>query len=75
MSAAPVELTLDDAVGASLTAPVLLVALSGLFDVANVATTALDHLAAGPMAVVVGEIDPDPFFDFTVERPSVEFVD
>ncbi len=75
MSAGPVELTLDDAVGASLTAPVLLVALSGLFDVANVATTALDHLAAGPMAVVVGEIDPDPFFDFTVERPSVEFVD
>ena len=55
--------------------PVLLVALGGWFDAASVATSAL-HLVAGESnSVVVGEIDPDRFFDFTVVRPTVENVD
>lgn len=76
----PDELILDVDGLPALTAPVLLVALTGLFDVANVATTALDYIA-GPdttgreRSVVVGEIDPDPFYDFTVERPTVEILD
>lgn len=72
---APVELTLDDHMAGSLTDPIMLVALSGLFDIGGVATTALDHVSTGPAPLVVGEIDPDPFYDFTVERPSVEIVD
>ena len=51
-----------------LTSPVLVVALAGWFDAAGVATTALDHLTEA--AVTVGEIDPDPFYDFTQERPT-----
>ena len=57
----------------ALTSPVMVVALTGWFDVANAATSALDHLVDG--SVVVGEIDPDPFYDFTQERPMVELVD
>jgi predicted ATP-grasp superfamily ATP-dependent carboligase len=60
---------------APLTSPVLLVGLTGWFDVANVATTALDHLVPWDDSVTVGEIDPDPFYDFTQERPLVELVD
>ena len=53
-----------------LTSPVLVVALAGWFDAAGVATTALDHLTEA--AVTIGEIDPDPFYDFTQERPTIE---
>ena len=56
---------------APLRAPVMIVALHGLFDMAAAATTAVSGLTSGE-AVTVGEIDPDPFFDFTQERPIVE---
>jgi PAC2 family len=76
MTATPAELVLDVTLAPTLTDPVLLVALTGLFDVAGVATAALDHVVASDEAfVTVGEIDPDPFYDFTVERPTVEVVD
>ena len=55
--------------------PVLLVALGGWFDAASVATSALRLVAGESNSVVVGEIDPDRFFDFTVVRPTVENVD
>lgn len=58
-----------------LRSPVMLIALTGLFDVAGAATTALDRFAPADAAVTVGEIDPDPFYDFTQERPHVEFDD
>lgn len=51
--------------------PIMVLALRGLFDTAEVATDALDILA-GEDAVVIGSIDPDPFYDFTQERPQVE---
>lgn len=75
----PVELALDTDGLAELDDPVLLIALAGLFDVAGVASAALDHIVEpggidGGRAVIVGEIDPDPFYDFTVERPMVEIV-
>lgn len=82
--AIPDVLVLDTDDLGPLDDPVLLVALTGLFDVAGVATSALDHIAdATPSrgdagrgrSVVVGEIDPDPFYDFTIERPTVELVD
>lgn len=58
-----------------LHAPIMVVALRGWFDVAEVATDALDHLTADQVAPVVASIDPDPFFDFTQERPEVRMVD
>jgi hypothetical protein len=66
-------LTLDTAGLGPLTSPVLIVGLTGWFDVAGAATSALGHLTQ--RAVTVGEIDPDPFYDFTQERPMVELVD
>lgn len=51
----------------------MLIALTGLFDISGVATTALDEFAPADTAVTVAEIDPDPFYDFTQERPTVEF--
>jgi hypothetical protein len=74
-SSPPAELTLDTAGIAPLRDPVLLVALSGYFDVAGVATAALDYIVDDDRAVIVGDIDPDPFYDFTVERPTVEVVE
>ena len=61
---------------APLRSPIMVVALRGWFDVAEVATDALDHLVsaglgAGRAAPVIGTIDPDPFYDFTQERPEV----
>jgi proteasome assembly chaperone (PAC2) family protein len=54
--------------------PVLLVALRGLFDISGVATSALDWMVKERDYVIVADIDPDPFFDFTQERPEV-FID
>lgn len=58
---------------APLRSPVMLIALTGLFDIGGAATTALDRFAPGDSAITVGTIDPDPFYDFTQERPQVEF--
>jgi hypothetical protein len=66
-------LTLDVDELAPLHSPVLLVGLTGWFDVAGAATAALAHLTDG--APTVGEIDADEFYDFTQERPNVELVD
>jgi hypothetical protein len=58
-----------------LRTPVLVVALHGWFDVAGAATTAIEGLAPHGAAITVAEIDADPFYDFTQERPSIEIVD
>ncbi|MEX2626621.1 MAG: PAC2 family protein [Ilumatobacteraceae bacterium] len=58
-----------------LHSPVLLVALSGWFDVGDTATAALQRFVDPDTAVTVAELDPDPFYDFTQERPHVEIVD
>ena len=59
---------------ASLRNPVMLVALRGLFDIGGVATSALDWMLKERDALVIADIDPDPFFDFTQERPE-QFID
>ncbi len=53
----------------------MVLALRGLFDIAEVATDAIDTLVADRVAPMIASIDPDPFFDFTQERPQVEFDD
>jgi proteasome assembly chaperone (PAC2) family protein len=55
--------------------PVMVLALRGWFDVAEVSTDACDELFADHPAPVVAAIDPDPFFDFTQERPQIEIDD
>jgi len=58
---------------APLRSPVMLIGLTGLFDIGGAATTAVDRFAPADTAITVGEIDADPFYDFTQERPHVEF--
>jgi proteasome assembly chaperone (PAC2) family protein len=66
----------DDALAAGpLRSPIMVVALRGWFDVAEVATGALDQLVSERVAPVIASIDPDPFFDFTQERPEVQLDD
>ncbi|MSQ36218.1 MAG: PAC2 family protein [Dehalococcoidia bacterium] len=55
--------------------PVLLVALTGWTDAAGIATSALDYLIAQWGARAIAEIDPEPFYDFTVQRPHVRLED
>ena len=56
---------------APLHRPIMVLALRGFFDIAEVATDAIDTLTDERIAPVVAAIDPDPFFDFTQERPNV----
>ena len=59
----------------SLERPVMLVGLEGWFDVASAATAAVNAFTSANHAVVVGSIDPDPFYDFTQQRPHVTIDD
>ena len=63
-----------DTIG-GLDRPVMLVGLEGWFDVASAATHAVDSFIDDDAAVIVGEIDPDPFYDFTQQRPLVSVDD
>jgi len=54
-----------------LNRPIMVVALSGWFDASAAATGALEWLLRDRVAPIVAAIDPDPFYDFTQERPEV----
>ena len=60
-----------EGVSAPLRRPVMVVALTGWFDAAGVATSALEHLVRHNAAEIVASIDSDPFYDFTQIRPEV----
>ncbi|MYD65445.1 MAG: PAC2 family protein [Chloroflexi bacterium] len=51
--------------------PVLIAAFSGLNDHGGAAMATIDHLAEAWGARDLAEIEPEPFFDFTVQRPTV----
>ena len=56
----------------SADAPILVMALEGLFDISGAATDAVNHLAEKATArVKIASIDPEVFFDFTQQRPTV----
>lgn len=55
----------------SLHRPLFVIALGGMFDAAEAATGAVERLADRYEAEPVAEIDPEQFFDFQQERPSV----
>lgn len=50
---------------------VLIAAFSGLNDYGGAAVATIDHLAEAWGARDLAEIEPEPFFDFTVQRPTV----
>ncbi|MEY4371437.1 MAG: hypothetical protein RL219_206 [Actinomycetota bacterium] len=51
--------------------PIMVLALSGLFDVSRTATKAVEHLVTTRVVDTIAEIDCDGFYDFTQERPTV----
>lgn len=67
------DFTTDDL--GMLERPVMLVGLEGWFDVASAATHAVEAFLDDAAALIVGEIDPDPFYDFTQQRPLVSVDD
>jgi proteasome assembly chaperone (PAC2) family protein len=58
----------------TLDRPIMLVGLSGWFDVGGAATQAVVAFT-DERSIVVGSIDPDPFYDFTQQRPHVRVDD
>jgi hypothetical protein len=54
-----------------LTDPILLAAFEGWNDAAESASGALAHLAEAWGAREIGEIDPDEYYDFQVNRPHI----
>jgi proteasome assembly chaperone (PAC2) family protein len=55
--------------------PVLVAAFEGWNDAADAATAAVEHLEEVFQARTIGVIDPDDYYDFQVNRPSVSLVD
>lgn len=56
-----------------LDSPYVVLALAGLFDISGAATAAVEHLASqSKTSHTVASIDPEVFFDFTQNRPTVK---
>jgi len=58
-----------------LTAPILVAAFEGWNDAGDAATGAVEHLELVWDAQPLTEIDPDDYYDFQVNRPTVSLVD
>lgn len=59
----------------ALRRPIMVVTLTGWFDAAGVATSALAHLVEHQSTRPLALIDPDPFYDFTQTRPEARLDD
>ena len=55
--------------------PLLLAAFGGFSDPQGAAVAAIDHLAEQWDAQPLADVDPQPFYDFTVQRPRVRLED
>jgi proteasome assembly chaperone (PAC2) family protein len=58
-----------------LRSPVLVAAFEGWNDAGDAATTAVEHLELAWQATPLAVIDPDDYYDFQVNRPTVTLVD
>jgi len=58
-----------------LRSPVLVASFSGWNDAANAASTALGAIADSLETELVARIDPEEFFDFQANRPTIEISD
>jgi proteasome assembly chaperone (PAC2) family protein len=57
----------------SLVDPVMIAAFEGWNDAGEAATGVVDHLLDEWDAVLIGEIEPDDYYDYQVNRPTVAF--
>jgi proteasome assembly chaperone (PAC2) family protein len=55
--------------------PIMVAAFAGWNDAASAATTALEAVAVGLDSEIVARIDPEEFFDFQVNRPTIRLVE
>ena len=55
--------------------PVLVAAFTGWGDMAGSAIATMDHLREQWHATPIAEIEPEPYYDFTVQRPRVRMDD
>jgi proteasome assembly chaperone (PAC2) family protein len=55
--------------------PLMIAAFEGWNDAADAATAAVEHLEMVFDAHAVGAVDPDDYYDFQVNRPTVSLVD
>jgi len=58
-----------------LRSPVLVASFSGWNDAANAASTALGAIAASVETELIARIDPEEFFDFQANRPTIDISD
>jgi proteasome assembly chaperone (PAC2) family protein len=58
-----------------LRSPVLVCAFAGWNDAASAATTAIEAVAAALDSEVVARLDPEDFYDFQVNRPTIRLVE
>ena len=58
-----------------LRSPTLVCAFAGWNDAASAASTALEAVAASLDAEHVAEIDPEEFYDFQVNRPTIRMAE
>jgi proteasome assembly chaperone (PAC2) family protein len=58
-----------------LRSPILVAAFGGWNDAASAATAALEAVALGLDAELLGRIDPEEFYDFQVNRPMIRLTD
>lgn len=58
-----------------LRSPTLVCAFAGWNDAASAASTALEAIAAGLESQVVARLDPEDFYDFQVNRPTIRLIE
>lgn len=58
-----------------LTDPIIVAAFEGWNDAGDAASTAIEHLQLTWDATPLTELDPDPYYDFQVSRPTVRLTD
>src|SRR5881392_3992632 len=58
-----------------LRSPILVCAFAGWNDAASAATAALEAVAASLEAEIVARVDPEEFYDFQVNRPTIRLVE
>ncbi len=58
-----------------LRSPVLVCAFAGWNDAAGAASTALETIAGSLEADVVAKLDPEDFYDFQVNRPTIRLIE
>ena len=58
-----------------LRSPTLVCAFAGWNDAAGAASTALETIAASLESHVVARLDPEDFYDFQVNRPTIRLID